>query len=76
MDTKNKSNERKKKRNTTMPDEERRKILKKLATCAFVAPMAMVLLEGGDNLTYAGRSGRGRNPSQTGVSYKPVDKNS
>ena len=37
-----------------MPDEERRKILKKLAACAFVAPVAMVLLEGGDNITYGG----------------------
>ncbi len=58
----------------SMPDEERRKILKKLAACAFVAPAAMVLLEGGDSLTYAGRSGGTGNTPYTGISYRPVDK--
>ena len=57
----------------SMPDEERRKILKKLAACAFVTPAAMVLLEGGDNLTYAGRSGGLENPLYKGISYRPVD---
>lgn len=40
--------------NESIPDEERRRILKKLAACAFAAPAAMLLLDGGDNITYAG----------------------
>ena len=35
-----------------IPDEERRKILGKLVKVAFVAPMVMLVLEGGDSITY------------------------
>jgi hypothetical protein len=36
----------------TIPDEERRKIIKKLATGAFVVPLVLLLLEGGKSISY------------------------
>ena len=40
-------------RESSLPDAERRQILGKLATCAFVAPLVLLVLDGGDSITYA-----------------------
>ncbi|MCB2228010.1 MAG: hypothetical protein KQH53_15120 [Desulfarculaceae bacterium] len=35
-----------------LPDEDRRRILGKLVTGAFVAPLVLLVLDGGDSITY------------------------
>lgn len=35
-----------------LPDEERRRILGKLATGAFVIPLVLLVLDGGDSISY------------------------
>ncbi len=37
---------------SNLPDEERRKILGKLVTGAFVVPLVLLVLDGGDSITY------------------------